>query len=196
MRDQLVPIYHGRTVDDTQRLADKLRAAGIESFVNSTQSPMYGMRAGPSARTLFVREPVMDLVREIVHEFRLAHPGVVERADRDREETGLELPTGDRPADDSPAEGIAEMTEEMDAERPGPDTPEMAAVHEELDEEAIHSMDVDRDYAQQAEVESEEVEDQPLDELDTGRAAGEGPRERPEEERRRRAAAQRSARRH
>ena len=192
MRDELVPVYHGRTVDDTQRLADKLRASGVESFVPSTQSPMYGMRAGPSTRTLYVRAPITDLVREIVHEFRLEHPGVVERRERDREETGFEIPVGDRPSDDSPAEGIAEMTEEMDAERPGPDTPELESIHEQLDEEKIKSMDVDRDLAEESETESPDVEDQSLDELDIGRVTGEGPPESPRDERRRRQAARRS----
>ena len=186
MREQLVPVYHGLTADDTQRLADELREAGIESFADSTQSPMYGMRSGPSARTLYVRAPVTELVREIVHHYKREHPGEVERAERQREETGLELPTPDRPRDDSFAEGIAETTEEMDAERPGPDTPELESVGEWIDESDIKSMDVDRDYAHKAEVEMEEVENQRIDELDIARETGEAPPESPEDERRRR----------
>ena len=186
MRDELVPVYHGRTIDDTQRLADQLREAGVESFVDSTQSPMYGMRAGPSARTLYVRAPITEGVREIVHRYKLEHPGEVHRTERLREQTGLELPTGDRPRDDSFAEGIGEMTEEMDADRPGPDTPELESVSELLDESQIKSMDIDRDYAHDAEVESPEVEEQPIDELDIGRVTGEAPPESPRDEIRRR----------
>lgn len=186
MRDDLVAIYHGRTHDDTLRLADRLRELGVESFVETTQSPLYGMRAGPAGRTLYVRGPATELVREAVHRFKVEEAGQVPRGERQREETGLELPVGEKPSEDSFAEGVGEMTEEMDAERPGPDTPELASVDDGLDEGQIKSMDVDRDYAQSPEFESEEVEDQPIDELDVARFTGEGPAETPEQERARR----------
>src|SRR5688572_18889849 len=101
MREELIAVYHGRTADDTQRLADKLREAGIESYASTTQAPMYGMRAGPGGNILFVEGPITEHVREIVHRFRSDYPGVVERVERNAHETGLELPTGDRPRDDS-----------------------------------------------------------------------------------------------
>lgn len=165
MKDQLVPIYHAYTASDAQGLADRLRSAGVEAFVEMTEAPMYGMRAGPQSQVVYVRKAESEDVRSIVRTWEHeGHPGVPPD-ERESEATGLEIGPEDERTGDSPVEGVAETTERFNEERPGPDTPEIQAIHGDLDETDIESFGVDRDIEELADVERPEFEDQPIDSL-------------------------------
>ncbi|MEX2672359.1 MAG: hypothetical protein WD294_09650 [Phycisphaeraceae bacterium] len=107
---KLVPVYRGLTTDDAQRLADYLDERGIEAYVDSTQSPLYGMSQGPSAHVVYVDEHISGYGRDLVRQFsREWHAGVA-KDEVDREDTGWEVPTHDRPSDDA----MVDSTQDQD----------------------------------------------------------------------------------
>lgn len=174
MKDKLVAVYRALTVDDAQRLADRLRHAGIETFVETTDAPLYGMTQGPMAKIVYVRKAESGHVRELVKQWGFHwHPTVAEQ-EWDREETGLEMAIPDRPSDDSPNEFEGEGNERLSADRPGPESPEVEEFITESGEQRspgsgeIAGFGVDRPLRQDADVDRAEVQDQRLDELDLG----------------------------
>lgn len=174
MKDKLVPVYRALTVDDAQRLADKLRNAGIEAFVDQTDAPMYGATQGPRSRVVYVRKAESAQARDAVERFgEKWHKGLTED-DWLREETGLELPVPDRPSDDSPNEFEGEGNERLSAEGLGPESAEVEEFITETGEQRqpgrdeIAGFGMDRPLRQEADVDRPEVQDQRIDELDLG----------------------------
>ena len=174
MKDKLTPIYRALTVDDAQRLADKLRNAGIEAFVDQTDSPMYGATQGPASRVVYVRKAESAQARDAVKAFgREWHKGLTKN-EWLREETGLEMPVPDRPSDDSPNEFEGEGNERLSAEGVGPESAEVEEFITETGEQRqpdrreIAGFGVDRPLRQDADVDRPEVQDQRIDELDLG----------------------------
>ena len=172
MKDKLVPIYRALTVDDAQRLADKLQHAGIETFVDSTDAPMYGMTQGPAAKVVYVRKAESAHARDLVKQFGFKwHPPVAEQ-EWQREETGLEMTIPDRPSDDSPNEFEGEGNERLSADRPGPEAAEteefIGEGGEQMNPDAseIAGFGADRPLRQEADVDRPEVQDQQIDRLD------------------------------
>lgn len=98
---KLVPVYRGLTSDDAQRLADYLDERGVESYVDSTQSPEYGMSQGPGAHVVYVDTHISGYARQIVRDFSHKWHGGVPKDEAEREETGYERPIPDRPSDDA-----------------------------------------------------------------------------------------------
>ena len=174
MEDRLVPVYRALTADDAQLLADRLDRAGVEAFVDSTDSPMYGATEGPRSRVVHVRAPVSEQAREIVARFEEVEgrPGVP--ADEwQREETGLELAEDQRPRNDSSMEDMERGTGRMETEPRQPEAAETEGLvdssdtTEDVGDERIEGIGADRGLTQEADVERPEVEEQPIDELDT-----------------------------
>ncbi len=175
MKDDLVPIYLALTVDDAQRLADKLRVAGIESFVDQTDSPMYGATQGPSSRIVRVRRVETGPARDVMKRFGFKYHPSMARQEWQREETGLELPTREKPSDDSPHEFEGEGNERLDTDRPGPPSEELMDMITETGEERdlsadeIESYETDRPIAQDADIDRDEIAETRIDDLDVER---------------------------
>lgn len=164
MREEFVTVYRGMSVDDAQKLADRLKAAGIEAFADHTESPLYGASLGPRGRIVRVRQPVAERAREVVRKFeKEGHPSVSEE-EWAREETGLELGGEQRPSEDSPSAGAAESTETASKALPGPEAPEGVEVSQGSGERL--GGNAPRNQEVEADVERPEVEERPIDELD------------------------------
>lgn len=180
MNDDLVPIYRAPTIDDAQRVSDKLKEAGVDAFVDNTTAPLYGVTQGPASRIVLVRSPIAAFARQIVNDYRREYHRDESPADRRTEETGLELPTPDRPKDDAPNDWYAADIEAMDADRPGPEAPEVEdMVYDRGDRREVPESDkmirfgADHDMTEDAEIDTPEADDQPIDKLDLSRDLGE-----------------------
>jgi hypothetical protein len=175
MRDDLVAIYRAPTIDDAQRLADKLQQAGIESFVDSTDAPMYGATQGPAARIVRVRRVQTGAARDVMKRYSFHFHPELPQEEMIYEQTGLELPIPDRPSDDSPNEPEGEGTERMDADPPGAASVELVDMildtgqERDISAEEIDRYDGDRSVEQAPEMEREEIEEQLIDDLDVER---------------------------
>lgn len=172
MKDKLVPVYRALTVDDAQRLADRLKNAGVEAFVDSTDAPMYGITQGPSSKVVLVRKAESAHARDLVKQWGFKWHPTVAQEEWSREETGLELPIPERPSDDSPNEFEGEGNERMNADRPGPESAEVEEFITESGEQRspgsgeIVGFGMDRPLEQDADVDRPEVQDQELEKLD------------------------------
>lgn len=66
MRQQTVEIYRADSIDDAQRVADQLRHAGIEAYVDVADKIMKGVLLGPRSRIVRVREVAAARAREVI----------------------------------------------------------------------------------------------------------------------------------
>lgn len=171
MKEHLITVYRAPTVLEAQSAADLLKEAGIECFVEDTESPMYGAPLGPGSRIVQVRSAASEPAREIIRRYEQAgHPGVPPE-EWPREETGLELPRGDRPSQDSPNEPQGQGTEKLSEERPGteaPEAPELKEVEREEAERPLGWGAAGEDLEKAPDVERPEVEEEKIDRLDIG----------------------------
>lgn len=141
MIEDFVPVYMASTVAVAQKLADRLARSGIESFVDDTESPMYGMSLGPQSKLVHVRAPSEARAREVIHDFQKNYDPPVSE-DPQNPETGQELPKPQRPSDDSPNEPYSPGTEKM-AKSADPDNPELAYMHDETGaRRAVHGKEI------------------------------------------------------
>lgn len=189
MENELIPIYEALTTAEAEELADRLDDAGIEAYVDYTDSPLEGLVAARSAKIVLVPRQEMAAAREVVARWEAQGHEGVPADESQREETGLELPTEPIPSTDSPSVDIeGQGVERLDADRPGPESPEIEAMRIEdpgpqhgrdVEDPRIKSFGADRPLAQGPDVERPEVEDKPIEELDirdviepeTGRAS-------------------------
>jgi hypothetical protein len=169
MREDFVPVYMASTVAVAQKLADRLTRSGIESFVDDTESPLYGMSLGPQSKVVHVRTPAEPRAREIIRDFQKQYdPPRPE--DAQNEETGLELPKAQRPSDDSPNEPYSPGIESMarSADPPAPETAYMgdeSGRRRETHQDEVASLGADRPPFDEPDVEADDIEEQPIDEL-------------------------------
>lgn len=175
--EKLVRVYEGLTTADVDRLADLLNQAGIESFMDLTDAPIDGLVMGPSSKILRVHIEDAPHARRIVRQFeRAGYVGVHGEDAQQREQTGFELPSEQLPSQDSPSPDVEGAgIERMDADRSGPEAPEVEGLVSEdpdqqgrVDGQRIVGFGTDRPLAQQADVESEDFESQRIDELNAG----------------------------
>lgn len=173
---KLVPVYRALTVDDAQRLADFLDDRGVESYVDSTQSPEYGMSQGPEAHVVYVDSHIAEYARQIVRDFSHKWHGGVPKDEVEREETGRENLPGDRPSDDAPSSTNQDRERaygpdpyEHGDETPRRESPEVEDLIDETGEEnfddRIVGFGVDHDLAEEDDYEAMERED--IDEADS-----------------------------
>lgn len=170
MQEGFAPVYMASTVAVAQKLADRLSNAGIETFVDDTESPMYGMSLGPQSKVVHVRAMAEKRAREIIQDFQKQYdPPMPE--DWQGEETGFELPKPQRPSDDSPNEPYNPGTEKL-AGSAEPDNPEMAHMRDEsnrrigVSHNEVEAVGADRSPLDMPDAESPEVEEQPMEDLD------------------------------
>jgi len=171
MQDELVTVFRALTVDDAQRLADKLQEKGIEAFVASTEAPMYHATQGPSARLVQVREPMAATARELAEQFAADWHPEVPADEWPREHTGLEQPIPEGTTDDSPNDSPQQIDNvesaqgrlaETDPQEP--EAPEVEGLQpledpsEPADPEDIERFGADRDVEQHPGAESPELE--------------------------------------
>lgn len=175
MKDDLVQVYEGLTLLDAQELADRLDDAGIEAFTDVTDSPASGLVAGSASKIVLVRKPNAEQARQVVRRFESEGRTGVPRDEHPREETGLELPTRPRPSDDSPGLDIeGGGNERLDADAEGAEASEVEGLRledpgherEDVSPDRIRGFGADRDLAQPADVDADEVTEQPIDRLD------------------------------
>lgn len=170
MKEDFVPVYLASTVAVAQKLADRLSNRGIETFVDDTESPMYGMSLGPHSKVIHVREPAEASAREIVQDFQQEYDPPTNPEDWAGQETGMEVVRRTRPSDDSPNEPYQPGTESM-AGHAEPGTPELAYMqHENGSDQPVYREEVkaiggDRPLEESPDIESPEVENQKLDDL-------------------------------
>jgi len=173
MREDFLPVYMASTVAVAQRLADRLTRAGIETFVDDTESPLYGMSLGPQSKVVHVRAPTEGLAREIIRDFQEEYDPPQRPEDWEGEATGLELPKPQRPSDDSPNEPYSPGTERM-AAASDPDNPEISEMVDDSGQtrpvrrEDVSSVDADRPVAETPDVETPEVQEQSVEDMDVG----------------------------
>jgi hypothetical protein len=149
MEDRLIEVYRAPTVSDAQRFADVLHRAGIEAFVESTEAPMYGAPVGPSGKCVRVREPVVAEAEALVADFEQRWHKGVPPDEWPAEETGGELPTLDRPSDDSPTEEMDVGNERLAADPPGAEAPEAEQFVVEPDSPAAEREGLDTEVGEQ-----------------------------------------------
>lgn len=177
MAEKLVPVYRGFTVDDVQRLADYLEERGVESYVDSTQSPMYGMNQGAAAHVLYVDSHIVGYTRQIVRQFIREWHGPVPKDETENEQSAYEIPTPDRPSDDALSDSPQDQDHPYgpgidDAERPGRESPEVEdlideAGHEDFDHRIV-GFGTDRGISEEDASDEADFEDQPdVDEADS-----------------------------
>ena len=173
MQEELTTVYRGRTVDDAQRVADRLSRAGIEAFVESTVSPMYGATVGPRGKIVRVRTPARSLAEEVVSDFeRRDHHGLTEDEWDVEEEAGFEPPTIDKPSAEDPVQNFNVGNERLSDEGPDPEAPELAGTvdpddpHRSPGDHKIASYHPDRGAHADPTVERDEIAEKPIDDLD------------------------------
>lgn len=170
MKEEFVPVYMASTVAVAQKLADRLTRNGIESFVDDTLSPMYGMSLGPQSRVINVRSPAEPRAREIIESFQAEYNPPMPQ-DWQGEQTGLEIVKPQRPSDDSPNEPYAPGTEAL-SEDTDPAGPESAYLRDDRGaaqaghRDRIQSIGADRPPIEMPDAEDPELTEQPLDKLD------------------------------
>lgn len=174
---KLVPVYRALTVDDSQRLADFLDDRGVESYVDSTQSPDYGMSQGPGAHVVYVDSHIAEYARQIVRDFAHKWHGGVPKDEVEREQTGLENTPGDRPSDDALASTNQDRERaygpdphEHGEETPGRESPEVEDLIDETGRENFNDRIVgfgpDHDLAEEEDA-FEAMDREDIDEADS-----------------------------
>lgn len=129
MQDELVPVFTAPSIDDAERLADKLAEAGIEAFVDTTEAPMYGMARGPGSRVVEVRSLVREHAKQIVNRYRQRWHDELPEAGRPASEPNWERPARRRPSRDEAHGGLDHFTESLHGRR-DPVPPELRALHD------------------------------------------------------------------
>lgn len=128
MQDELVPIFAAATIDDAERLADKLAEAGIEAFVDAAEEPMHGMTRGPRSRVVHVRSLVCEHAKPVVHRYQQQWHEPLADDERPAEEPPLERSDEPRPSEDEAHGGVDHFTESMQLAADYP-PPELRALH-------------------------------------------------------------------
>jgi len=129
MQDELTSVYVGMSTDEVQRFADRLNEAGIEAFVEQTQSAMYGTMPGPAGHQVMVRRAAADQARELAvqfeHQWHYQEAAPDDPADgRQQQQVGPEAPVPDRPSDDAVTEDVGGGAEHLDRAPERAESPE------------------------------------------------------------------------
>jgi hypothetical protein len=179
MAHELVPVYEGFTLADAEMLADRLNQAGIEAFIDNTDSPFDGTTSPLQSQTVRVVPRAFTEAREIVRQFEEdGHEGLPLNPEA-TEEAGSPISSiGEHPSDDSPANindhdrimGERLMDAES-AEVEGLRIEDREAHGQDVSGAAIRSFGVDRDIAQDENEAREAGRDQSADDESTGHPA-------------------------
>ncbi len=70
MKEDLVDIYECETLMEAQLVCDQLKEAGIDSFIDHTDSPLDGLVAADQLKIVRVLPQDVDRARPIVKTFR------------------------------------------------------------------------------------------------------------------------------
>lgn len=104
MAHDLVPVYEGFTVAEAEMLADRLNQAGIEAFIDNTDSPFDGTTTAAQGQTVRVVRQDHAQAREIVHQFEEdGHEGLPLNPERIEEDGSPLSSLGEHPSEDSPS---------------------------------------------------------------------------------------------
>ncbi|MFW5653249.1 MAG: hypothetical protein ACOC0P_04315 [Planctomycetota bacterium] len=173
MQDQLVTVFRGRTVEDAQAVADRLTQSGIEAFVESTVSPMYGAPVGPRGKIVQVRAPAQSAAQPVIEDFEAnVHRGLTQEEWELEEAGGYEEATDDRPSAADAPQNFNVDNERLSDSGPSPEAPELAGTvdpddpHRTTGDQRIASFHPDRGEHADPVIERDEIQEKPIDELD------------------------------
>ena len=69
MRDDLTAVYESQSLMEAQLLSDRLKAAGIECFIDGSHSPLDGLVAADQVQIVRVLPTDAEKAKEIVAQF-------------------------------------------------------------------------------------------------------------------------------
>lgn len=174
MQDELVTVFHARTVEDAQRLADRLTRAGVEAFVDTTVAPMYGLPVGPRGKIVRVRAPERGLAERVVADFEGRSDRGLTEEEWEQEEgiSGFEEPTIDKPSAEDPVQNYNVDNERLSDDDPEIEAPELAGTIDPDDprrspsDNRIVGYHPDRGDHDDPVIERDEIQDRKIDDLD------------------------------